>query len=374
MKKTTFVFTTAALLTICSANAQQTFSYDFNMNPRTNNGAFNGQVDFFGWYGDWIQNTDGLNGDDPAKFHLPSWSGMVNPDDPTYDATDFDTPGGARNKYVGGRITNTAAQNFGATGVNTTSYDLSSIGSSLTIQVGWNPVRTNSTRFPNNQNVNSGGANNQIFQIGLMNGTGGWFGDGTNDAFFLGGLERFYRVDTVDLDGNGSTIGLGDLIRGSTNLDLNVYNEDFNSLHTFANQTFLTREELRGLTADDIDVHFYANTITFTNIDGTNMGIDWNIDRYRYDGFTPENHASLNAEIGETTPNFFSGSTTVAHGLTDLSDLHVGLGLHVEDSLVVSNSGATYDWYSVNPVPEPSTSMLAMFASFFALGIRRRKE
>lgn len=339
-----------------SLHAQTSWSYDFGMTSPEGPSYANDWESL-----DWTQTATGFGGNTPGAFRRYAWHGLANPNNSATDSTDYIRPLAGNNyqvKYAGGTVWNRPGQDWGGTAVHKTGYDLSAVNSSLTIRMGWAPFTTLNVGVGSTYTPTS---DNQLFQIGLMNGSSGRFGDGVSDSLFVGGLEEQYRRVNI---GNNQ-------VRSSTDLDLNVYNEGAVVQTLSNNHNFFTKDIVIGGGAAGTDIYFYANTMSFKNVGGGNMEIDWGITRYRYDYFTmPINgNASSNVNIGETV-SFANFSTTVAHGLGDLSDLHVGLGMHVEESDDISVSGANYDWYTT-VVPEPSSALLSIMSGLL-LFIRRR--
>jgi hypothetical protein len=214
------------------------------------------------------------------------------------------------------------------------SFDLSAIGSSLTVKMGWRPGTVN-------KDV-AAPTLNEVFQIGLLAGGTGTLSGGGGDSFYLGGQMLGSNIATPSYD-----IATHLYADGSV-----VASLDAGSSFTVGTNNTTYK-------------HWYRSTITFTNVGSGTFDVGVEMEKWGI-----AHNATSITEATQIDADFASWQANgVAHDLEDLSDLHIGLGLKVHDNTTFSNTGAVYDFTTV---PEPSGALLVAIASGLAMLRRRR--
>jgi len=329
MKLKKFTLTSLATLLMATSLSAQTFTYDFVTDTTTSSQNMPGSpFNNTGWT-DWSNNHQSL-----SSNHSPIWNQYIQ-----HGVYDDVNDGFQLGENVGGVITSFAGRNFQATAVhNTASYDLSVLGSSVTIQQWWNPSLMQTGR-------GAATSVNELTQIGLLTDTSATFRDTTKNSFYVGGLETAHNKAA-----------------STTNLTHNIYDQDGNATLSIADAT------VNAGTAFSKSL-MYEYTIKFTNAGAGKFDVDVDIDQWGL--------AAFNTAYTELNGSFLNGSNTnVSHSFTntELSNLKVGLGMRIADSTVISGSGTNYDSLSTEftSVPEPSTSLLTGLA--LSLGLLRRSR
>ncbi len=291
----------------------QTFSYDFDtantLNPFGDTG----------WDAGWNTNEQAISGGD-ARWNQAQGHGIF---------TSFGE------ESVAGVIVGLAGNNFQATGVHAgSSYDLSTIGSSLTITQFWGP-----TTFQTGVSGTPNGIN-ELMQIGLISNTSATFRDASNHSLYVGGLEQSY-------DKNANT----------RNISHSVIDETGASTIAIASTALASTDSL------------YEYAITFTNSGANVFDIKIGVDHWSSTGsgfpYTLQTANIISSSLNNVSHNFTK---------SELSDLHVGLGLRITDSTQISGSGTNYDASKTdfNAVPEPSSTALLGLGTLGLLVRRKR--
>lgn len=242
--------------------------------------------------------------------------------------------------YTGAYMGDQNVAVVGAKYYNAGSYHLEK--SALTYTMAWNVnggkgfVDTGSAGSPANQ----------IFQMGLFNGTptNTWFGKSLSnvsgaDSLYLAGVE----VSANPISQTGS-------------LNLGVFDEAGNQLADFGNLNYTA--------VDASGVHHFNFRQDYTFLNSTQLTLSLWMDEYIVDA-----GGGTTTFVGQTS----YGTKTITHGLSSTEALTPGLGISVKDFANVSITSANYDGgVEVIVVPEPSMITL-LFASLLPmLGFRKR--
>jgi hypothetical protein len=116
----------------------------------------------------------------------------------------------------------------------------------------------------------------------------------------------------------------------------------------------------------------------YWSLNFTDSAVDWPIWELQIENDTPVGHSyptefSVYHAVGSQhgTDVVVGGASGVAHGLDDLSNLHIGLSLKVADNVTYSNTGAVY---ASTSIPAPGSAILAAAAISLTLLRRRRRD
>lgn len=240
--------------------------------------------------------------------------------------------GGSGAEKFGTAISGSAGLDYSHAAISKDTYNLSASGSSLTIDMWWITQEIAA-------DVNPSTAVNDIFQIGLSNGTTGTFENGLDSAF----------VGVRELSSDSGV--------GSSQTDYVLRNESGALSTLAANKTTYHFTPVNAITAA------YRHELTFTNQGGGLFMVNHDIEMWEHDAF--------GNSFDPVDLNFASWSASgIDLDLGDLTALHPTLGIKVADSAEISVSGYSFD-SDVSQVPEPSGVLLGAMALGMAL-VRRR--
>lgn len=176
----------------------------------------------------------------------------------------------------------------------------------------------------------SGTPVNQAMQMGLISSESVYLFDSVTSSFYLAFLNT----------------GHDDTVR-SHFFEVNFYDENSIVDSSIGNREFSSN-------------NFYHIRTAYTNSGTGLFDVDLDIDEYGSGNLVSAPLLDGNfvtASLSALPHNFSAG---------ELSALHPGLGIHQDEAGVSALSGASFD-----SVPEPSSAMLTLVASFF--GWRRRR-
>lgn len=333
---------TAFCLLAAPAYAQTNFTYSFNDAEEN--------LDF----GTWQQGTNAVGYTGPFTGYTSSTDGnagsngfQANEGIGDGNGTLFSTSGNNPNAG-GGQLGTYTWVSDGVGGASPgISLDLDTVGSSVTFQF--------ANFFLANNGEPAGGYSTDfsLFEFGLVNGnapTIGTFND--TDSFYIEG-----NVLSVEQIAGGDVTGEFDL-QATTNQGTQTSLLD--SLDT------LTIDSLGQNGGNSGATHGngvgYQYDVTFTTAADGSFDIDYTILEFTAD-------SSLAGSVATFTGTEFSDTTNAVHGLSDLTNLHLGFGF-TANSGNVPISGTTFD--SFTPVPEPSSSILVALSGLAMMARRRR--
>ncbi|MCP5536607.1 MAG: hypothetical protein H7A51_10305 [Akkermansiaceae bacterium] len=199
-------------------------------------------------------------------------------------------------------------------------------------------------------NGSAGSPANQIFQMGLFNGTptNTWFGKSLSnvsggDSLYLAGVE----VSANPVTQTGS-------------LNLGVFDEEGNQLADFGSMNYTAVSNPGG----GEGVHFFNFRQDYTFLNKTQLTLSLWMDEYVVNA-----GAGTTTYVGQTS----FGTQTITHGLSSTEALTPGLGISVKDYANVSITAANYDGgVELIVVPEPGILTMLLAGVLPALGFRRR--
>ncbi len=204
---------------------------------------------------------------------------------------------------------------------------------------------------------NSGGTN-EVFQIGIVDSTSAVFGADSN-YLYLAGIENAWSKAAGQFDFSNQTHDLEYQLIGGSGTSISS-----NSTMTGSD---LTHQRIGSSTTTDR--YWYEFNLTYTNNNG-NLDIAIDVDQWK--GGYQVGSSIFNPTL-EVNSNFHNSSINGVSTSLNLANVGVGLGIHVDDATTVASSGTTYDDFTTNTIPEPSTTLLSAVAAL-GLAMRRKRK
>lgn len=313
MKKHLFTALGVTFHLAAAAFAQTSYTFSFT------------DTDLTPWPTNWLGTTGN------AEYHHAFGWGFDDPSAPSDNFTGGTYGGNQNVAFVGAKYDSAAS--LDATG-------------DLVYTMGWTP--NGGKGFVDDGSVPLTGPANQIFQIGLFNGTptNSWFGTNLLSA---SGSDSFYLAGT-EISANETT--------QTGSLNLGYFDENGSQLADFGTLNYNASNNIGG-------GYIFNFRQDIVYMDPASFAVTLTMDQYliQYPGGPTMTY------IGQTS----FGTQTFKHGLEDVSALTPGLGIAVHDASSVSISSANYDGgVSVTLVPEPSAAMLSLIALSVAVARRKR--
>ncbi|MCP5538397.1 MAG: hypothetical protein H7A51_19455 [Akkermansiaceae bacterium] len=265
---------------------------------------------------------------------------------------------------VAGAFINSNTPGQAPTGISSNTYNLSTVGSSLTYNMSYSAFEPsyvpNSIYSGSGYNTLNASGDNQSFRIGLATSTNDDFTGGAQDSFFLAANELSYGY-TNPAGHLLPTIDAALAFRNENNAVVQAVDPSF----TIEMGDF----ELTGNNSYNKDRIFYAISQTYTNVGSGLFDIVVSIDAWnaRIEAFSGGWKSEY--KIGNVGTYTFNN---VAHGLSDLTALRPALGTYYAD-YSYATSGANFDSYQgASVVPEVTSSLLVILGGMSYVFRRRR--